>query len=266
MRTDMYNILVADDEEETVDSLKHFLASKGFNVNGVANGQDALKYIEQNKTDILLLDLRMPGMHGKEVARLVKAKYPLTKILVITAFADDSQEITSLAESILKKPIELEELHKKLLDTLLEQDSLPNQVVAELPKQSLRTRTLFIKAKLLFVEPSPYIYNCLHQHFKVLASRGEYYEVEQASNFEEVKKIFTVVHPDIFLINTAFFDEKKLKDFLAILASDVYRREIITYKISSVEKIDNQEVNRLIRDVETFCLMNGLIDIQWKGV
>ena len=62
-------ILVVDDEQETVRMLKQFLEKRGYDAAVAYNGEEALVYLSRNKTDLMLLDMLMPGIHGRDVAK-----------------------------------------------------------------------------------------------------------------------------------------------------------------------------------------------------
>ena len=81
--------LVADDHPAVVEAVSDVLAEHGIEVVGRArDGREALELIEEAKPDVALLDLRMPGLSGIEVARLVGKSAPDTAVILYTAFGD----------------------------------------------------------------------------------------------------------------------------------------------------------------------------------
>jgi len=113
-------ILVVDDEPDIVDSLKHFLSAKGYEVSGALCGEEALNILDEKKTDLILLDIRMPGMQGTEVAKIAKEKHPYIKIIVVTGYADEAEGLSksNLLSGLFVKPIRPQELHKRILEVL----------------------------------------------------------------------------------------------------------------------------------------------------
>ncbi len=109
-----------DDEPDIVDLLRNFLTDKGYAVNGALSGQEALSVLDEKKTDLMLLDIKMPGMQGTEVARIVKEKYPYIKIIVVTGYADEAESLlkNNLLAGLFVKPIPLQELNKKVVEVL----------------------------------------------------------------------------------------------------------------------------------------------------
>lgn len=101
-------ILVVDDEEVVRLSHIRTLASVHCNVEVVHNGSEALRVMEQRPADVVLLDLRMPGMDGMEVLRAIKQRWPDTEVVIITGYptVDTAKEAVRLgAYDYLAKPV-----------------------------------------------------------------------------------------------------------------------------------------------------------------
>ena len=81
--------LVADDHPAVVEAVADVLAENGIEIAGRArDGNDAVEQIEKHKPDVAILDLRMPGLSGIEVARHVARTAPDTAVILYTAFGD----------------------------------------------------------------------------------------------------------------------------------------------------------------------------------
>ena len=101
-------ILVVDDEPDFCDALRDFLASKGYEVAVVLNGEEALPAYMQEKPDVVLLDIQMPGKDGLQVLRELKAIDPAASVIMITAVQDEGIARQARAEGALEyitKPI-----------------------------------------------------------------------------------------------------------------------------------------------------------------
>ncbi len=110
-------ILIIDDEPDVGNVLKHYLSARRFDVFISNSGEAGLKILEKEKVDLVLLDLVMHGMSGRVVAKIIKEKYPNTKIILVTAYPDEA-DLTSLnvpIDGCFIKPAGLEDLYNKLL-------------------------------------------------------------------------------------------------------------------------------------------------------
>lgn len=118
MDVEPMRVLVVDDEEEFVHTLVERLNLRGLEVEGVTSGADALERIEAGRFDVVLLDLKMPGLGGLDVIREIKEARPGVAVILLTGHgsAQDAEAGISLgAFDYLMKPIKIEELMRKLL-------------------------------------------------------------------------------------------------------------------------------------------------------
>ena len=105
---DKTKILVVDDEEVVRRSHIRTLASIHCDVEVVRDGSEALQVMEQRPADVVLLDLRMPGMDGMSVLRMIKQRWPETEVVIITGYPniDTAKEAVRLgAYDYLAKPL-----------------------------------------------------------------------------------------------------------------------------------------------------------------
>ncbi|MBN8544688.1 MAG: sigma-54-dependent Fis family transcriptional regulator [Ignavibacteria bacterium] len=116
-------ILVVDDEKIFRESLFHWFEEEGFEVTPVDSGEEALKVYDVDKFDIVLLDIKMPGMSGLELLAKIKQIDIHATVIMITAFASVTTAIQALKEGAydyVTKPVDPDELthliHKALKD------------------------------------------------------------------------------------------------------------------------------------------------------
>lgn len=262
MSKEKEKILIVDDEPDIVDALKHFVLTKGYEVIGAFSGEEALRILEKERVDLILLDFKLPGLKGTDIARIVKDKYPSIKLIVITAHPEEIKESNAdnLLQDLLVKPLNIQELYKKILDVLYQDES---HILELKPKQEIRARVLLIKAKLLFLEPSGDIYNTLKQHFLGLIGRGETYELDLACNTQEVIEKLKQSVPDMLILNMAYLDSLDRYFTENISQCPNKPKEIIIYKISPSGILEEKELERLSKAVQAISLKNGLIEIKW---
>jgi CheY-like chemotaxis protein len=90
------NILVVDDEPVARQSLTDILRLEGYTVNSVPNGQAAVEYVRTHPVELMIVDLRMPGMDGLEVVQVVNQISPETEVVLLTAFGTTESAIQAL--------------------------------------------------------------------------------------------------------------------------------------------------------------------------
>lgn len=90
------NILVVDDEPVARQSLSEILRLEGYAVNSVPNGQAAVEYVRTHPIELIIVDLRMPGMDGLEVIQVVNQISPETEVILLTAFGTTETAIQAL--------------------------------------------------------------------------------------------------------------------------------------------------------------------------
>ncbi|GJQ32303.1 MAG: sigma-54-dependent Fis family transcriptional regulator [Ignavibacteriaceae bacterium] len=124
-------ILVVDDEKIFRESLFHWFEEEGFDVTPVDSGEEALKVYDVDKFDIILLDIKMPGMSGLELLAKIRQIDPHATVIMITAFASVSTAIQALKEGAydyVTKPVDPDELthliHKALKDKELLRENI----------------------------------------------------------------------------------------------------------------------------------------------
>jgi len=114
---DKIRLLIVDDEVKFLDSIAQRLEMRGFDVAKAVNGEEALQAARGAKFDLALLDLKMPGLDGKQVLERLKQEHKYLEAIILTGHGsiDSAVECTKMgAFSYLPKPYELE----KLLDVL----------------------------------------------------------------------------------------------------------------------------------------------------
>ena len=107
------NILLVEDETRVADFIRRGLAADGWSVDHVACGEDALEQAASNGYDVILLDLMLPGIQGKDVCRKLRARNAKTPILMLTALDSPEEKIEGLkvgADDYLTKPFDFDEL------------------------------------------------------------------------------------------------------------------------------------------------------------
>ena len=114
-----FTALIVDDEIEFLETLVKRLKKRSLQVAGVGSGEDALVRLREAPADIVVLDVKMPGMSGLETLREIKKDYPRTEVIMLTGHASTEVAIEGMelgAFDYLMKPIDIDELIYKMQD------------------------------------------------------------------------------------------------------------------------------------------------------
>ena len=112
-------LLIVDDETAFLNSIARRLELRDFEVTKADNGQEALKAAQKEKFDLALVDLKMPGMSGKNLLEFLKRDHKYLEVIILTGHGslESAVECTKLgAFSYLPKPYELDRLIELLKD------------------------------------------------------------------------------------------------------------------------------------------------------
>ena len=110
-------ILLVDDEQEFVETLSERIRMREHDSEVALNGEQALKKMEDDIPDVVVLDLKMPGIDGMEVLRRIRKAYPKVQVIMLTGHGSekDEEEARKLgAFEYLQKPVEIDTLMKKI--------------------------------------------------------------------------------------------------------------------------------------------------------
>ena len=116
-------ILLVEDEEGARHGLAEMLAMLGYRVTSTSSGEEAETLPAEPSFDLLLTDLLLPGMHGGEVARRLRQRWPRMKVIVMSGYAEDEavrQGLSQEGTHFLQKPFTLEVLAREIISALAE--------------------------------------------------------------------------------------------------------------------------------------------------
>ncbi len=114
-----FSVLIVDDEIDFMETLVKRMRRRDVEASGVSSGAKALEHLSQNNADVVVLDVRMPGMDGIETLRAIKNNFPLVEVVLLTGHASLAVAREGLelgAFDYLMKPINIDELLYKLQD------------------------------------------------------------------------------------------------------------------------------------------------------
>ena len=120
-------VLVADDDPDFAESAEHLLTEQGYNVLIARNGAEAIEKVIASSPDVLLLDLRMPVMHGLDVFLELRKRNCLLPTIIVTAYPREEGDAVAAMKSLsvtgcLFKPFEPEALLRAIVEIEKERD------------------------------------------------------------------------------------------------------------------------------------------------
>lgn len=106
-------VLLVDDEEEFVETLAERMQSRGMEVATTTSGTDALDRVDAEDFDVVVLDLKMPGIDGLEALKRIKKRRPDIQVVLLTGYATVEKGVEAIKEGaleFLEKPVDLASL------------------------------------------------------------------------------------------------------------------------------------------------------------
>ena len=109
--------LIVDDEEPVREVLRRLLQQRGYEAVAVAEGREALRLASGQRFDVILLDVRMPGLSGVDVLRLLQVEHPEIGIIMLSGVAETTTAVEAMrqgAYDYVLKPFELDDIFWKV--------------------------------------------------------------------------------------------------------------------------------------------------------
>ncbi|WP_287125763.1 response regulator [Desulfobacter sp.] len=124
-------ILIVDDEKDFVEMFSLRLTRQGEKVSTAYSGQESLDLLEKTAIDVVILDIRMPGMDGIETLKKIKAAHPLVEVILLTGHGSTETAVEGMKEGAfdyLMKPADFEDISKKLANAWKRKDEQEERI------------------------------------------------------------------------------------------------------------------------------------------
>ncbi len=264
-------ILMVDDEPDVLFFLSKMFQPLGYHTITANSGVEALKYIRNlsTKINLVLLDLRMPEMHGLTVLRVIRMEYPDLPVIVLTGYEEERKEVEQWkVEAFMTKPYSLEDLHGKVVSALKRQemDAESNTPAPELPEGMVP------RGRILIVDDEKEICDLLKSELEDQGGAAKF-EVRTATSGEAALKLAQEWEPDIAVVDikmTHMWGDELIerfkkgeapcpKDFIIFSAIDdpKERQKLADSGYKFVPKPLNWE--KIIATVKKSCIQLGLV-------
>ena len=116
--TPLAKILLVEDEIDVLDAITEYLEREGYAVTRAVDGAEALRRVENERPDLVLLDLGLPGLSGLDVLRRLREDHPRVPVVMLTGLNDEAQARRTLqmgAVDYIRKPFDLGHLNRVVL-------------------------------------------------------------------------------------------------------------------------------------------------------
>ncbi len=239
-------VLVVDDETTMLETLSSFFGSRGYQLMTATSAEVALKLIAEEQPALALIDIKLPGMNGIELLKIIKRDHPVIKTFVITAYDEENKNAVEAigVDAFFAKPIGLDALKKKVVEVLSDSERrmktlIKSQVLEGTPAAKL----LFVLEVLPKEEDrlTTYLRDC----FTDRSRSGGTYDVEFAYSINEVLQKLMSHKPDIVLINFDSLYQIPCGQLASRIVESPYRpKEVIVYGLN-LEAADKQAMEQL---------------------
>ena len=111
------SILLVDDEVAFANNLLKLMSKRGYDIVVVYNGADAVNMVGEKEFDVIILDMKMPGMDGIATLKEIKKKAPLVEVVILTGHGSVESGIEGMqlgAFDFLMKPVSIDDLQEKV--------------------------------------------------------------------------------------------------------------------------------------------------------
>lgn len=257
-------ILVVDDEKEITMSLKGFFTALGHDMLTALNGDEALKVVDAVTLDLVLLDVRMPGVDGIQVLKHIRKNKPKTKVIIITAYDREvKEEVEKLGiDGFFAKPIDLSRLMDRIryvLDTPSDTRAYPTKEKEETPSAKIP------KAKLLFIEPNPIVYGFTCGFFAASGLVTGEYETKVVYGDREGLNYLYDYQPDIVIMYDSLYNMEDVNQLASLMMSSSHKPKTVIlhglipkseFEVLKLKKMGIMYCNQNSMDDEGFRVSN----------
>ena len=239
-------ILVVDDETTMLETLSTFFGGRGYQLMTAASAEAALKLLAEEQPALALVDIKLPGINGIELLKIIKRDYPAVKTFVITAYDEENKKAVEVlgVNAFFAKPIGLDALKKKVVEVLSASERRMKTLVKTQVLEGTPTAKLPFVSEVLPSEQdrlTAYLRECFTDESRC----GGRYEVEFSYSINEALQKLMSFKPDLVLIPFDSLYEISCGQLASRITESPYRpREVIVYGLN-LEASDKEIIEQL---------------------
>jgi two-component system response regulator (stage 0 sporulation protein F) len=252
-------ILVVDDEKEVTMSLKGFFTALGYDMLTAFDGKEALNIIDSIKNlDLILLDVRMPGVDGIQILKHLRKTNSKTKVIIITAYDKEVKgEVEKIGiDGFFAKPIDLSKLIERIR-YVIEEFEKNTRVYPTKEKEEPKI-TKIPKAKLLFIEPNPIVYGFTCAFFADSGMLNGEYETKVVYGDKEGLNLLYDYQPDIVIMYDSVYNMEDTKELAGLMMKSSHKPKTVI--LHGVFPKTELELRYLEKEGIRFCNQNTMDD------
>ena len=239
-------ILVVDDETTMLETLSSFFGSRGYQLMTAASGEAALKLLAEEQPALAFIDIKLPGINGIELLKIIKRDHPAVKTFVITAYDEENKKAVEAlgVDAFFAKPIGLDALKKKVVEVLAPLERRSPKITAPKTPEGIPSAKLLFVLEVLPNEQdrlSSYLRDC----FTDPERSGGRYEVEFAYSINDALQKLISFKPDLVLVNFDSLYQIPCGQLASRIVESPYRpKEVIVYGLN-LEADDKHTIEKL---------------------
>lgn len=124
-------LLIVDDEERFLSTTTLLMEKRGIKTKSVSSGTEALRIIDESPVDVVILDVKMPGMDGVETLKRIKQNYPLIEVIMLTGHGSVDSAVKGLrmgAFDYVMKPCDIPDLVEKIEEAYSKKKAMEEKI------------------------------------------------------------------------------------------------------------------------------------------
>lgn len=124
-------LLIVDDEERFLKTTGVLMEKRGVRTKSASSGTEALRIIDESPVDVVVLDVKMPGMDGVETLKRIKRNYPLIEVIMLTGHGSVDSAVKGLrmgAYDYVMKPCDIPDLLEKIEDAYRKKQAMEDKI------------------------------------------------------------------------------------------------------------------------------------------